>query len=128
MTSRAKLGIRLQMREKFRLLATVWPRPLRALALALSFALVAVSYAQQPARKVIARTAPTYPDLAKKMHLSGKVKMEVVVNPAGAVTSARMIGGNPVFELSAIETVKQWKFEPAQNTSKTVVVMEFAGQ
>jgi TonB family protein len=126
MTGIVKLGI----------LSKIWGK-LRCLApdvclligtLALSLVLVAACLAQQPARKVTARTAPTYPDLAKKMHLCGKVKMEVVVDPAGAVTSAKMIGGNPVFESSAIEAVKQWKFEPAQITSKTVVVMEFAGQ
>jgi TonB family protein len=126
MTGIAKLGILSKMWGKLRRLAP----DVRLLigALGLSLVLVAASLAQEPARKVTARTVPTYPDLAKKMHLSGKVKLEVVVNPAGAVTSARIIGGNPVFESSAIEAIKQWKFEPAQNTSKTVVVMEFAGQ
>ena len=90
--------------------------------------LLAASFAQQPSRKVVARTAPSYPELAKKMHLSGKVKVEVVVNPAGAVTSARMTGGNPVFETSAIDAIKQWKFESAQGSTKTVVVTEFTGQ
>ena len=37
-----------------------------------------VSLGQDLNRKVIARTAPTYPELAKRMHLSGKVKLEAV--------------------------------------------------
>src|SRR5215470_2907405 len=77
--------------------------------------IVAVSPAQESSRRVISRSAPTYPELAKKMHLSGKVRIEVEVNPAGAVTWAKMAGGNPVFENSAVEAVKQWKFGPAQN-------------
>lgn len=127
MASVAQLEMLTPMRERLRSLAR-GRLPMRSLAPLLSLILVAASFAQQPTRKVIARTAPTYAELAKKMHLSGKVKIEVVINPAGAVTFAKMIGGNPVFEASAIEAVKQWKFESAQTTSKIVIVMEFAGQ
>ena len=89
---------------------------------------VAASPAQESARRVVSRSAPEYPELAKKMHLAGKVKIEVEVNPAGSVTSAKMVGGNPVFETSAIAAVKQWKFEAAQSASKGVITVEFAEQ
>ena len=92
------------------------------------FLVVVASPAQESSRKVVARAAPTYPELAKKMHLTGKVKVEVDVNPAGAVTSAKMVGGNPVFETAAIQAVKQWKFEPAPAATNSVIVLEFAGQ
>jgi TonB family protein len=98
-----------------------------AVVLGLIFVALASS-AQDIARKVTARTAPNYPELAKKMHLSGKVKVEVSINPAGSVTTAKLVGGNPVFELCAVEAVKQWKFEPAANVTKTVIVLEFADQ
>lgn len=88
--------------------------------------MLAISPGQESSRKVIARTAPTYPELAKKMHLTGKVKVEVVINPAGAVISAKMAGGNPVFETAAIQAVKQWKFESATSTTKGVITLEFA--
>jgi protein TonB len=92
------------------------------------FLVVVASPAQESARKVVARAAPTYPDLDKKMHLSGKVKIQVEVNPAGTVISAKMIGGNPVFENAAIQAVKQWKFEAAQSATKGVITLEFAEQ
>lgn len=82
----------------------------------------------QDSRKVIARTAPSYPELARKTHLSGKVKLEIVISPAGSVTSVKMVGGNPVFESSAVEAVKQWKFESAAVVTQTVITLEFAGQ
>src|SRR5689334_1370005 len=81
--------------------------------LGFSFAFVGISSSHESSRKVIARTTPTYPELAKKMHLNGKVKVEVTINAAGAVTSAKLIGGNPVFETSSVDAVKQWKFEPS---------------
>ena len=92
------------------------------------FIVVGVSPAQESSRRVLARTAPTYPELAKKMHLGGKVKIEVEVNSAGSVTSAKMVGGNPVFETSALQAVKQWKFEAAQGATKGVITVEFAEQ
>jgi len=100
---------------------------------AASFTLLTVFFAalctgQDDTRKVIARTAPTYPDLARRMRLSGKVKIEVTVTPAGTVKAAKMVGGNPVFEQNALTAVKQWKFEPASKESKVAVLLEFAEQ
>jgi TonB family protein len=82
--------------------------------------------AQETTRKLIAKTAPTYPEMAKKMHLTGKVKLEILISPGGAVTSAKLAGGSPVFEKSALDAVKQWHFEPADKETRTVVVLEFA--
>jgi len=84
------------------------------------------SSAEEAARKVVAKTAPAYPELARKMHLSGKVKLSLVVDPEGAVTAATMVGGNPVFEKSAVEAVKQWRFERGSKDTQETVVLEFS--
>jgi TonB family protein len=60
------------------------------------------------------------------MHLSGKVKLELVITPAGAVKAAKFAGGNPVFEKSALDAVKQWRFEAASSETRETVLMEFA--
>jgi TonB family protein len=86
------------------------------------------SAAQETTRKVIARTAPTYPELAKRMHVAGKVKLEVVVLASGAVKSVTLVGGSPVFERSAVDAVKQWKFEPAPAETKAIIALEFSDQ
>ena len=85
------------------------------------------SRAEEPTRKVIAKTAPSYPEMARKMHLAGKVKIEVIITPSGSVKSAKLVGGSPVFEASAVEAVKQWRFEPADKETTTFVLLEFAG-
>src|ERR1700737_143822 len=61
-----------------------------------SLALGGVVWGQDLKRKVIARTAPSYPELARRMHLSGKVKLELVIAPGGSVKSAKLVGGNLV--------------------------------
>ena len=98
-----------------------------AIVLLTSVAFVGNSASQESSRKVTSKTSPTYPELAKKMHLSGKVKVEATVNPAGNVTSAKFVGGNPVFETSSVDAVKHWKFEPAAATSTETITLEFAG-
>lgn len=104
------------------------PQFLLLICVLLTMLIAAMSRAQESLRKVVSRAAPSYPELARKMHLSGKVKIEVEVNPAGAVISARIVGGNPVFEAAAIQAVKQWKFEPAPTSTKGVITLEFADQ
>ena len=99
---------------------------LAALLLTLMFA--GALWAQDVPRKAIAKTAPSYPELAKRMHVTGKVRVEVDIAASGAVNNARLVGGNPVFEKSAIDAVKQWRFEPASKETKAVIVLEFAGE
>ncbi len=79
-------------------------------------------------RRVASRVAPNYPELAKKMHIHGVVRVEAVVRPNGSVKSTRVLGGNPVLVDAAIEAVGKWKFESAQNESTEVVQLVFEEQ
>lgn len=76
-------------------------------------------------RKVTSKVAPVYPELAKRMHLHGVVKVEAVVRPNGAVKTTRVLGGNPVLVDAALEAVGKWKFEAAQAESTEVVQVTF---
>jgi TonB family protein len=79
-------------------------------------------------RKVASRVAPNYPDLAKKMHIHGIVRVEAVVKANGTVKSTRVLGGNPVLVDSALDAVGKWKFESAQSESTEVVQLVFENQ
>ena len=79
-------------------------------------------------RKVAMRVAPVYPELAKKMHIRGIVKVEATVKPNGMVKSTRILGGNPVLLEAAKDAVAKWKFEPAQNETTEVVQLAFEDQ
>ena len=71
-----------------------------------------VSAEADAGRKVISRIAPAYPELAKRMHLQGVVKVEAVIRPNGAVKSTRALGGHPVLVNAATDAVNKWRFEP----------------
>jgi TonB family protein len=79
-------------------------------------------------RKISSRVAPVYPELAKKMHIHGTVRVEAIVRPNGSVKSTRVLGGNPVLVDAAQDAVTKWKFEPAQAESTEVVQLAFEGQ
>jgi TonB family protein len=79
------------------------------------------------ARPVKRRVPPDYPEIAKRMNLTGKVKVEVLIAADGRVTITRPIGGHPVLVQAAEKAVKEWRFAPAAEQTKQVVEMEFAG-
>ena len=43
-------------------------------------------------RRAKSKVQPAYPELARKMNLSGTVKVEVIVAPNGTVKEARVVG------------------------------------
>jgi len=79
-------------------------------------------------RKVTNRVAPVYPELAKKMHIHGLVRVEAIVRPNGSVKSTRILGGNPVLVDAAQDAVAKWKFEPVQGETTEVVQLAFEAQ
>jgi protein TonB len=79
-------------------------------------------------RKVAARVAPSYPELARKMHVHGIVRIEAIVRTNGSVKSTRVLGGNPVLVDAAVDAVAKWKFEPGQGETTEVVQVTFGEQ
>lgn len=79
-------------------------------------------------RKVTARVAPVYPELARRMRLRGTVKIEAMVKPNGTVKSTRVLGGNPVLVDAATEAVNKWKFESGPSETTEIVQVQFAPQ
>lgn len=78
-------------------------------------------------RKVKSKVSPAYPELAKRMNVTGKVKIEVVITPDGRVKSTRVIGGHPLLVQACQDAVKEWKFVPAPEESTQIVEFEFSG-
>jgi TonB family protein len=97
----------------------------RAPLLAL-LALACVSLAS-PAdnRKVEKRVQAIYPELAKRMHVGGLVRVSVTVAPDGIVTEAKAVNGNKMLTLAAEEAVKKWKFVATDAQSTVDIDINF---
>jgi len=78
-------------------------------------------------RKIKVKTSPSYPELARRMNVSGKVKIEIIITPDGHVRSSRVIGGHPLLVQSCQDAVKEWKFFPAPEETTQIIEFDFHG-
>jgi TonB family protein len=76
-------------------------------------------------RRAKSKVQPEYPALARKMNLSGTVKIEVIVAPNGTVKDARILGGHPVLASAALDAAKKWRFETASAEASGVIDFKF---
>lgn len=96
-------------------------------ATVLALSLTAVAFSQNIAsssdtRKIVRKTAPAYPELAKRLGVSGAVKLELTVAPNGKVTDVKVVGGHPVLASSAQQTAHNWLFEPGPQSTEQVII------
>lgn len=106
-----------------------WSKKLLA-ATAVALFAVSLASAQQATveegkRKAKTKIAPNVPELARRMNITGKVKIEVVIAPDGHVKTSRAVGGHPVLVQSCLDAVKDWKFEPAPEETTQMVEFDF---
>jgi TonB family protein len=76
-------------------------------------------------RKVQKRVAPVYPELARRMHVSGAVRILATVAPDGTVTDVKTLNGNKLLSPAAEEAVKKWKFVPGDSESTVPIEVNF---
>jgi len=76
-------------------------------------------------RKMVDRVVPLYPALARKMSISGSVKIEAVVAPNGTVKSAGIPGGHPVLAQAGVDAVRRSKWETGSRETHEIVVLNF---
>ena len=74
----------------------------------------------QEVRKLVKKVDPGYPEIARKMHLQGAVRVEVTIAADGAVKSVTTLGGNPILAQSVEDAVKQWKYERGRGETRTL--------
>jgi TonB family protein len=98
-----------------------------ATAMMASGALAQTAATDEGKRKIKTKNTPAYPELARRMNVSGKVKIEVIITPDGRVRSTRVIGGHPLLVQSCQDAVKEWKFFPAPEETTQIVEFDFHG-
>jgi TonB family protein len=91
--------------------------------LVMGMSLTRLSAVAQENRRLISHPPPVYPETAKRMLLSGVVKVQVVIGVDGQIKETKIIGGHPVFVSTVQETLKRWKYAPANG--ETTAQLEF---
>jgi TonB family protein len=83
------------------------------------------SFAHAAARRAVSKVPPIYPELARRMHVSGTVVMQVTIQPDGSVSDMKVESGHALLATAAQQAVKQWKFEPGPETTNATVDVNF---
>ena len=78
----------------------------------------------RPPRK-IKNVPPVYPQAMREAGLEGVVPMEALIGRNGEVASVRVLSAqiHPEFAASAVDAVRQWRFDPTLLNGETVEVV-----
>jgi protein TonB len=52
--------------------------------------------------------------------VSGDVTIDALIDPTGHVSNMKVVSGPALLQQSAMESLRQWKYEPAQLDGKAV--------
>ena len=96
-----------------------------AAAVVFAFSTVLAQQAEEGKRKVKSKTNPVLSEVARRLSITGKVKLEVTIAPDGRVKSVRALGGHPLLVQACVECVKEWKYETAAEESIQIVEFDF---
>ena len=74
------------------------------------------------AAHLVNRVQPVYPPLARQTRISGTVKLHAIIGKNGAVEQLQVVSGHPLLVQSALDAVKQWRYQPTLLNGEPVEV------
>jgi TonB family protein len=63
---------------------------------------------------------PTYPPLAKRLQVTGTVRIDAFVGKDGRAHSLKVVSGDPRLSSATLAAVSNWTFRPAQLDGESV--------
>lgn len=104
-----------------------WRMGFRVLQAAAFAAIVALALPARAGdtRAVKSRVAPIYPEIAKRLRISGEVQLQATVDAQGKVKDVKPVKGNRMLEVAAEDAVRQWRFVPGDGDSVVDVSVNF---
>ena len=79
-------------------------------------------------KAAIQKSQPEYPPMARQMHITGKVDVEITIESDGSVADVKVVSGNALLTPAVVSAVKKWKFTPFTSNgepSKAVAALGF---
>ena len=62
--------------------------------------------------KLIKRVVPVFPEPARRLHVSGTVRLLGIVAKDGHIRELKVLSGHPLLRQAALEAVRQWIYSP----------------
>jgi TonB family protein len=76
-------------------------------------------------RKPTSKVDPVYPADAKEKRVEGSVVLDVSITAAGEVKDVKATKGPAELRQSAVDAVRQWKFEPAAHDTRATLTVRY---
>jgi len=77
-------------------------------------------------RAIISRVPPVYPELARRMGVSGSVMVHVTILPNGTVSDTHVESGHKLLAPAAEQAVHQWRFATAPDSTVMNIEVVFS--
>jgi protein TonB len=74
------------------------------------------------AAKLVNKVQPQYPPLARQTRISGTVRLHAIIGKDGSVQSLTLESGHPLLVQSALDAVRQWRYQPTLLNGEAVEV------
>lgn len=72
--------------------------------------------------RLVNKVQPVYPPLARQTRISGTVKLHAIIGKDGTVQALQVVNGHPLLVQSALDAVKQWRYQPTLLNGEPVEV------
>lgn len=74
------------------------------------------------ASKLISQPKPVYPPIAKQARVQGTVVLAATISKSGTIDNLRVVSGHPMLTQSALQAVRQWRYQPTYLNGEPVEV------
>ncbi len=72
--------------------------------------------------RLLSQPKPIYPPLAKQARIQGVVRLEAIISKQGTIDQLKVVSGHPLLVQSALEAVRQWRYQPTYLNNEAVEV------
>jgi protein TonB len=63
--------------------------------------------------RLLSSVPPVYPSLARSQRIFGDVRVEALIDASGKVSAMKVISGPTLLHQAAMDSLRQWKYQPA---------------
>jgi TonB family protein len=73
--------------------------------------------------RLVHEVNPKYPEEARKKHIKGTVRVEIVVDRDGKVIETNVLSGDPLLAKAATEALREWRYQPTLLNREPIQVL-----
>lgn len=73
--------------------------------------------------RLVHQARPVYPPLAKQARIAGTVRLQAIIAKDGSVVQLEVLQGHPLLVQSALDAVRQWRYQPTLLNGEPVEVV-----